>query len=250
MKEILNNNIWPFYIYLIVGVLIFVIFRIAFEFLHLLKLKKSVYNKINKYLPFIELIFWFLFIIASMNRLLEHNQIIASGIYAFLLIAFIWFFWSFIRDIIAGLIIKYNDTFKLNENIKIKEYSGRVRSFSRRYLEIETELGEIVYIPYSSIPSSILVKSNPGEKIKAHTFSINVSNKYDLVKLVGEIKSFVLALPWASVIKKPLIIPNGNIDNCYKFEITIYSIEEVYLFQMEDKIRKRFSNENIDKNND
>ena len=65
-------------------------------------------------------------------------------------------------------------------------------------------------------------------------------SKENITNTINIIKTNILQLPWNSLNKEPKIIPITEEKNTITLDITVYSIDEEYLFKMKNYIKKKY----------
>ena len=146
-----------------------------------------------------------------------------------------------LRDLVAGVIFKLSDHFSINDTLKVKKYSGKIVSFGRSSLELETENGKSIYIPYSKVLNAVNIKTDPAEKISRYNFKLETIKDCALKEKTEQIKQAIMVLPWSSIKKSPLIKPIDETENSFLFEITIFSLEKEYFHKIENNIKEQFN---------
>lgn len=226
--------------YLLISLLIFVIFRFLRIAIKSGVFKFAKYKAIDKYIPIIELITWVLFLIWTVSASMATNQIFAiSGLLILLYISF-WISNFVLKGFVAGMVFRFSGKFRINEAIKLGEYSGRIMRFRNQSLEIETDKGEIIYLPYTKLLAHTNIKADNAETIRSHSFSLNLPNNQQPDEQIQQLRASILQLPWASVKKMPQIAVVEQTTKNTKYKITVFSIEREYFHKIEDYLNQRF----------
>ncbi len=223
-----------------IAVLLFVallVFKRFVPFLIKSQIKKGL---LKQYMPIIEVIVWLLFIIFTIQQFFDSNQLYAWGLFLILMLGGFWVLWFSIKDFIAGALFKMNKDFKENDIIQIENFEGKIIEMSNRFLKIESDSGEVIYIPYGRLNQQIIIKVHPGEMILSHAFTLSTNKNEKTNQKIDKIRFEVLSLPWASIKRPPKIEIIHEDDKNLIFEIKLYSLEKQYFFKMEQEIRKKF----------
>jgi len=166
---------------LFLGAIIWWFFILVNRGVALLLSEKPYKNRIDNTIFYIKTASWILFIFWSAD-LIFRGQPLISRIFAVLLFCIIiGISWSLIRDIVSGILIKFEGTFTKTSHVKIHGEEGSVKNMGFRAMEIETDRGETLRIPYSIIDKEITIISYPIESIKSHTFELNVDKSRDFL---------------------------------------------------------------------
>jgi small-conductance mechanosensitive channel len=226
--------------FIIVGVSLFILLRIIKYVIPLLVSRGNQRKFLQKYITLSELIIWVLFFAWSIQYFLTKNQLYAVLLFFVTLILILLISWFALRDFVAGVIFNTNKNVKKSDTVTIKGYTGKIVRQSNRSIELETETGEQVIIPYSLAVSGIIVKKHPSETIKSHTFQLITPKAPSLKELISEIKTAILQLPWVSLKREPQIKPIDQQTGTYTFEVTIYSLQQEYFYKIEDYLKTHF----------
>ena len=130
--------------------------------------------------------------------------------------------------------------FREKDIIQVDNFEGKIIDMSNRLLKIESDSGEVIYIPYSKLNQQTIIKVHPGEMVLSHAFTLNTSKTDKAELLMDKIRFEVLSLPWASVKRPPKVEIIHEDEESIIFEVKIYSLEKQYFFKMEQEIRKKF----------
>lgn len=241
MEEILNFSNRSLYTVIIVAVGLFFIFRLLSWLLPLLLLRKDKRKQAWRYTSLAELMAWILLSIWAINFLGESSPVYAIGILILLFALIFYTAWIALKDFVAGAFFKTINHFKLNETLKIGEYSGKIAKFTPSAIILETESGETIYFPYSYLYGKVIIKSNPAETILSHTFKFEISETKNLSATIDNIYNDILNMPWASLKKSPQVNPLMETNTGHMIELTIFSIEKEYFLDMENLIKSKYA---------
>ncbi|MCD4737003.1 MAG: mechanosensitive ion channel [Bacteroidales bacterium] len=233
------------YLFIFLAIIIFGFFRLMKRIIPLIPVKLSSRKLLVRLMPLVEMFIWLIFFIWSIQFFWNNNQLYAIELSIILAVFIVWISWFSLRDFIAGAMFKANREFSENEHIVIEDNEGKIIGMKSRYLILETEEGENIYIPYSRIIGKKIVKSYPAESLMGHSFTIEIKTygHADEQIFKSSIKSFILSLPWASITKDPQINPSGITDSGNPiYNITVYTPVKEYFSKIENEVRNRFEN--------
>lgn len=183
---------------------------------------------------------WIIFIFWSADAIFKGQPLMSRVFLAFLFCIFIGLSWSLIRDIISGIMIRTEGTFTNNSHIRIHGVEGLVRKLGYRAMEIETERGETVRIPYSIVDKEITVRSYPIDSIKSHTFELLVDKSKDFLDYKEQIRKALLNNHYASLRKNPIIKIKADTNGKYQLSVTAYIMDDRYFEKVEQSIKAQF----------
>jgi len=224
---------------LFLGVVLWFFFLLLKRAMKMVPPEKKYRKNLERTFLLVKIAGWVVFGFSSMEMIFAGNSIYArvfSTLFLFLLIGISW---SIIREFIAGIIIKLEGSYTLNGWIRINNVEGRIKRLRYRSIEIETEKGETVNIPYSLINREIRVKSHPIESIKSHTFEIEVPDTMEVKEYKDKIRHDLLNCHWSSLKKDPKIKLIQESNNAYKFRITAYTIDDHFFELIESFVKSK-----------
>jgi hypothetical protein len=197
-------------------------------------------KQFSKYFSLLEVFVWILYTIFVIQQLSDSNQLYSFGLFLLLMIAGFWMLWFYIKNYISGGVFKLNARFEINDTVQIDEYQGKIVGMGNHRLELESENGEIIYIPYSKLSDAVIIKLHPGEMVLSHSFTMSTQTNKSIADTIEEIRFAILSLPYASLKKTPQIKLFHEDQNNYVFELVVYTLEKEYFFKIEQEIRKKF----------
>ena len=160
-----------------------------------------------------------------------------------LIITIIGISWTIVRDLITGLLTKMDGSFAVNGWIRIREIEGKIKAFGFRSLEIETEKGETVNIPYHLLNQEMVVRSQPTESVMSCTFQLEVPNTKQISEYQKIIRNEVLNSHWVSLKKEPKVKLLSEENGSLVLQVTAYSLDERYFDDIETFVNSLFTPE-------
>jgi len=223
------------------GIILFVLFSFTRLVLPYILRKNKKTDQIKRNLHLAELIIWifffswFLFVFAEIKSLFS---IVLFGI--ILGLAYLLFrFW--VTDIVAGLIFRNSNKINRGDGLRVGDIEGKIVNLGFRNIEIEKKDGTTVYVPYRKVTSAIFSKTESATQSSGYTFELKTSLDSDIDHVTEKIKTYIVALPWSSIQKSPVISLKGQSDNSIVFSITVYSIDRSFFSKIENQVRNKFS---------
>jgi len=242
MKNWLEIEFSNFAIYrfILTGILIFFIFRFLKFLIPIFFKKKHRRKTVEKFFPIAELTFWLAFFGWAIEYFLAHNQLFALGVFVILIFISFWISMYVLKDIIAGVVFKAGGMFSLHEMVAIGDYKGKICNFGQQSLELETEAGQTIFIPYSVAMKAVKLKVGQSESLAGHSFELKIPKKKELEKLTTDLKTSILNLPWSSLNKMPVIKLSDNSAQQYTLKLTVYALDEKYFYRIESYLREKY----------
>jgi len=223
------------------ALLLFLFFRIIILAIPVIVHKKKQIKLFERYIPIIEFIVWLLFSIWAFKSLLDKNQYFAIVMFVVMLTIAIFSVKIFLKDYIAGIIVKADASIILGDTVSTSNFKGVIKKFNYRTLELELSDKSIVKIPYTDILNNSLIKEKKSNSNSAYKFEISTSKKQDVETLINSIRQSVILLPWSSTVQSPKIKLINETNNTYSLAITIFSHKKDMYYRIEKYIKERFS---------
>lgn len=196
---------------------------------------------LRKLFPIIEFSTWTVFIFYVIINLFNNELIYETAIIIILAVILLFFSWFFIKDIIAGVIIKSEYNIEYNKKVRIKDFEGYINKIGYLSIELKTDSGEFIKIPYSKIVSEVIVwPENKKNLFYKHNFIAKVENSNNLhySDYIAGIRTELLNSAWIISKKEPVINYINNQDNFYFYKIEIFALNEIHA----RKLEKNYSN--------
>lgn len=228
--------------YLIFAIAIFFFLRVTLRIINSVKTKNKVYKLILRIFPLIEFTIWITFSLWVLNKLFSDTSfyliLMTSAIGSLVLIIG----WYFLRDFVAGIILKTEIAFEISQRVKTPQAEGILRKTGYRSIEIETDQGERVKIPYSKLTTNAIFLQNKNENSKGHEVKLQVSSSVPIQEFKDRIMNEILLLPWASINKEPKIRVLEQNDEYTVFSISYYSISSRHAALIEQHLKHSLEN--------
>ncbi|MEN7546452.1 mechanosensitive ion channel domain-containing protein [Rapidithrix thailandica] len=236
--------------YLIYGLLIFLSFFLLNKVAASLPFRRKYKDFTVRTLSIVEGLTWFLFIVYASQQLISDPTLNSIILLAICLVAIIWLAWFGVRDFIAGIILKSDGSLSRFERINVKGITGKILSLGYRSLELETDNGETVTIPYSRISGEMRIKPNPSKTVKSHRFELSLPKDMPVSETRDLLNTLVNSAPWSSLKKEPQLKILAETEDLYRFEIIIYTLQVEYFQKVKQYIhahlpKVKFSNATV-----
>lgn len=213
--------------FLLLGFLLHLLLRAGRRYI-LFMVIESKRSKLAQWLNVVEGLVWISYAIAGIQAVFQNRAVSFFSLILICLVTMAWFSWFAVKDLVAGIILKYQKAFELDQRIKIENIDGRIKRLGYLSLSMESYQGELVDIPYSRVFSTIRIKPNQEEIIKSQRLVIEVPKRKRLPDTLERLSQIVLFAPWSSIVKKPLIQLIEEKEQSYTFEIIAYSLHSDY----------------------
>ncbi len=234
MSDLIKFNFseFSFISIILLGLVIALVFKLV---------KNTISTKIsNRWIknqfPFIEIVFWFLFILWSINFVFKDSFYHTIAVLTFAAIIIVWFSWFLARDIIAGFILRLSDNFYKGQSFKMDNLQGIIKHVGFLYLGILNSDGNIAKIPWSKINGQIYLKGNREELTNKYEFKVRRSKNLTLEKTQSKIRETILLAVGSSHKKEPEIKLINSSDKEWEFRVTVFALTPEYFRSIERNV--------------
>lgn len=234
---------WYFLIFVGSGIVLFLLFQGLKSLIARFRITQISGFKIERVLPVLEGVIWSVFLITAIQFIFLNHLLKVILILSIVLVVLLLLSWYAVRDLIAGVLLKYQDAFRMDGQIQVKDIEGRVKKIGYMSLEIETFQGEVLTIPYSAIFNEIRTEPHHEEKVKSHTFYMEFPKTHPVVDLSKKIHHSALNAPWSSVVKEPQVKVIEEKEDTYVFEIRVFSLQAPHFQKIKNYLQKNIGSQ-------
>ena len=219
---------------------LFLLFRFINYLFGLFSGKSTRVKSFSHFLPIVEMSAWIIFLLWAANFFIEDNRILAIGVLVVLAFTLFWISRYALKNIIAGVLFRFQGNYSIGDFLRTKEYSGKIQQFTFFSLQITTKDGHSVFIPFSKLMDEINVRYDMEVSKAGYHFKINTKKEIGPDEMTEKIKLALLSMSWISVKQMPQIKQLHSDGDSYIFEIFIYSVNNKYALKTENEIGERF----------
>ena len=215
---------------------IFLVLYLLKIFIPLISPGKININRFRKYFTLVEGIVWGMVLLGAAIFFLENNIIFSTILFLLLLLLFYWYSRFALRDYIAGIVFKVENSFSLDDPIEVEGQKGIIKKYHYRNLEIENEDGEMILLPYSILLGIVSSPRKISDSLLSFSFEITISSEQPYDKVSDLLKKYILSMPWTVFKNEPKIQLLEEKDNFFNVKITIFSFDESYFQPMHKRV--------------
>lgn len=171
----------------------------------LVSVKSSVgaFAIIKKYFPLLELAFWGAFVF-WVSTIVE-TQYKSFFQLLLLIMSFVLFFWFFMRDYVAGIQLKSRYNFSAGQSYRSDRVNGVIKNIRLLYIEIKSETGGELKIPFSQIDQRSLELNiqdkSGGESLIKVVLAATLNESSTSQRII----ELVINSPWCSYKSTPIV---------------------------------------------
>lgn len=228
--------------YLIFAIGIFLVLRLLYRLLNTIVASKKIHRFIHRVFPLLEFTIWITFSLWVLNRLFSDTSfylILMAAVIGSLVLIIGWYF---LRDFVAGIILKTEILFEIKQRVKTPQAEGILRKTGYRSIEIETDQGELVKIPYSRLTTNAIYLQNKDESSLGHEVVLKVKSNIPIQEFKDNVINEILLLPWSSINKEPKVKVIEQNDEYNTFLINYYSISSRHASLIAQHLKQTFKN--------
>ena len=179
-----------------VAIALYLILRFVSTYFRVITGKRKIWKIFLKVFPVLQMLLWVAFVFWAFERLFMGMKAypVLTGSFIILMVGL--FGWYFLRDFIAGIILKAENGFETGQQIRTSEVSGTIKQLGYRSMGIVTCEGEMVKIPYSLLTSQKIVK--PADRVNwvEQFITLNIKSDYAPDKIQNMLRIRILEMPW------------------------------------------------------
>jgi len=141
--------------------------------------------------------------------------------------------WFAIRDVVSGAVLRAEQPFATGQRIGAGAVSGRVVGVGLRSLDVETDDGARVRIPYSRLAREPLARMPEADGAAAHTFTLRVPPALSPADAAARVRTAALNCFYASAAREPHVDLLVAGDAPPALRVTVYALDRLYLPDVE-----------------
>lgn len=189
------------------------------------------HDRLEFYLPPCRNVLFFLLILEVVIGLGINSPFLTLGVATGLLFVS----WGYSKELFQGTIFKFQRGNIAGQRLKVGDYAGRIVALNNTKLELETEKGEILQIPYSQIVGDVEIKPTSAKYLRACVLILRTSQR-DYVKFERDVRTVISKIPYVVDSVKPkfeIINQNTKEVEC---KLVLYTNDEKFIPQIKSKL--------------
>jgi len=121
------------------------------------------HDRLEFYLPAVRNVVFFLLFLEVVLNLGTKSPFLTLGVTTGLVIIS----WGYVKELFQGTVFKFQRGNIAGQRLKVKEFAGKILALNNTKLELETEKGEILQIPYSQIVGDVEIKPTSAKYLRS-----------------------------------------------------------------------------------
>lgn len=178
----------------------------------------SFYTPVLRNLSFIVFLVYVLLVLA-----IAYPYATLIGVASLLLLL-----WGIIREVFQGTLFRLYKGNLAGQRIQFKDYAGKILDMKNIKMEIETDKGELLQIPYSQIISGVEVKPSTTRNLK----TCNVELKLNSTDYIGKEEEWLRKLatiPYVVLSKVPKIEVLDQSGDQLHVKVVVYTNSDEFI---------------------
>ncbi len=228
---------------LLAGLAVFIVLKIVGISLKKGTSRYPVLKNVLKVFPLVEIISWIVFVFWACTAIFVNRSFYPYLMAGLILICAILFVWFIFRDIFAGAIFRSQNDLNLGDYIKIGNLSGQIKSVHLTHLEITSDNGQTIKIPFARINQDLISGMTTPEGMEEFTIKLQVKNAIAGDDIAEKIKYEITNSPWCNYKNPPVIKLQNQNSDFLTLDILVYTLNQKHLTIIEKMLKKKFDTE-------
>ncbi|MBN2668753.1 MAG: mechanosensitive ion channel [Bacteroidales bacterium] len=208
----------------------------------IIKHKAFDLKQYKKWLYIFEIVIFIVLAIIFGSIIAQRNIILAFSIVLGLMLILWYLSQFFLKDYIAGLVIKSKNNLHHGDDIEVDQTQGTIIALGSTQLKIKDQKSNLQIIPYSLMFGKIKSMKSKREQINAIRFTFEIEDKPFYEHELTALSNHINLLPWVQN-KIPCTVKfNSNEDKRQIIEIKLFAISEDYSESIKSAIKVWISN--------
>lgn len=188
-------------------------------------------------IPVLELVLWGIWVFWAADRLFQNAFLYQLFTGSALVLILIIFGWYFLRDYIAGILLKSETTLEPGQEVHSGDVKGVIRKVGLRSLELVTTGGETIKLPYSVMSTRLFSKNQGKRKWSEQKLIMVVPALHNPEKIRMELKRRLLEMSWLPVPEKVDINIEAGEGTTYRVVVLYYVLNDEMALKTEKVLR-------------
>ncbi|CAG5083484.1 mechanosensitive ion channel [Parvicella tangerina] len=191
------------------------------------------HDRIKFYLPVLRNTLLVLLVIEMVVVLGERSPFLVVSVLAITIATL----WGYVTNALLGIFFKLQRGDLKGQGIRFDDYAGKVIEMKNTKMEVETEKGEILQVPYSKIVNNVEIRPSAAKHLKSCTVVIEVKEKA-FKMLQKEVLNVVGNLPYVvdSVLPKIEVVDQSK--EFYSCKVVVYTNDDKFVPLIKAKLLK------------
>jgi small-conductance mechanosensitive channel len=225
--------------HLVVVIGVFLFLLLIRRGLRMVRLKAGHRARLDRILPVAEMVVGLVFLLWAFSLFADEESGLTWWMAGAVALGLLVAGWFAIRDVVSGIVLRSENSFKPGQWIQTEQAEGFVMNLGYRTMEIETETGLQIKLPYSQLTRRVLATADRTKTAYAHTFFLELPDTSSVAELTSLMRVAALTAFWSSPQRDPYIHYVEQKEGAHRFEVTVFSMNEAYTTDLERSVRRQ-----------
>jgi hypothetical protein len=217
--------------YLVIAIALMLVF---FRGARLLGVRNRIVQKVSPVLSILELVLWTIIIFWSASIFLSTRSYYPHLVIILAILFTLMLTWFYLKDIVAGFIFRVRHNPVKGQILTCESIHGSLRKLGLSQLTVETDGGQRIRVPYSSVVTRSLSLQSPRHIVPGETtLELPVEKVDNPGKVERTLKKILAQSPWC-IASKPITIQFLPQES--KIKISFFLLDPVYLQAVKDRL--------------
>jgi len=196
---------------------------------------------LRRTLPLVELIVWLAFAFWAAAIIFPDFTFRRMVLGAMAIVLVLALGWYVLRDFLNGILLKTENTLKKGQTIKTSFVSGKIIYIGYRTLQLETDKGEKLRVPYSRLGDAIIIQPPQKGQSHTHTLSFDIKDGYKAQLITEKVFRELVNMPWVISENEPGVNLVHTDTGEITLEVTFSVMKEEHAILVGHKLEALFS---------
>ncbi len=229
-------------IIIVSGSAVFAVLMITRIILKRMSFKYPGWKKSLKVLPIAGSIVWTAFAFWGTGLLFRERTYYPYIVLGMVLIILGLVTWYFIRDVFTGAMFKMQNELNQGDYIKIGNIAGQIKAARLTHLEIISDDGQTIKIPYTRLNQELISRTSTPEGMEEFNISLLVDKRFSKQEMEDKIRYELANSPWCNFKDPPVIRLKSEDETTYAYDLQIYTLNQQHLRMVEKQLKSRLEN--------
>ncbi len=225
----------------LLGLAIFFAMHLINRLANLIQGQNKWVGLLQRILPMAELIVWlgFAFWAASIVFTDFALQRLIIGVMATVLIIALG--WYVLRDVLNGVLFKTENALRKGQTIKSGFASGKITGIGYRTLQLETDKGEKLRVPYSRLHDAVIWQPPPIGQSHTHVLRFNINEGQQPQVVTKKVYRELVNMPWVISESEPGVALVQSDEGLVSLEVKFTVLNEEHAILVGQKLEELLS---------
>lgn len=191
------------------------------------------HDRVRFYAPIIRNIAIVILVVEVIANLAIVQPIVIVAVLAMIVLLF----WGYLSNVFLGIVFKIQRGNLKGQGIRVSEFSGKILELKNAKIEVETEKGEILQIPYSKIVNEVEIKPSAAKNLKTCSVLLEVNEKA-FKTLEKDVLREVGLMPYVVDTVLPKIEVIDQMSDLFKCKIIVFTNDDKFVPVIKSRLLK------------